>query len=192
MNSGGDVEKRKSSCNVCRNVSWYSHYGEQYGDFLKSRNKTTLWCTNSTAGHIPSENHNWKDTWIPVFIAARFTIARTWKQPGCLSTDEWIKNMWYMYIMEYYSAIKRDTFESVEVRWMNLEPMIQSEVYHKEKIKYCILMQAYGIQKNGANEPICRAGIETQTQRMDLWTQQGKESVGWVKGVALKYLHYYV
>ena len=57
---------------------------------------------------------------------------------------------------------------SVEVRWMNLEPIIQSEVCHKEKIKYCILMQTYGIQENGADEPICRAGIEMQTQKMDL------------------------
>ena len=53
-------------------------------------------------------------------------------------------------------------------------------------------MQTYGIQENGADEPICRAGIEMQTQKMDLWTQQGKESVGWAEGVALKYLHYYV
>ena len=69
-----------------------------------------------------------KDTCNPMFIAALFTIARTCKQPRCPSSDEWIKKLWYIYSMEYYSAIKRNTFESVLMRWMNLEPIIQSEV----------------------------------------------------------------
>ena len=80
-----------------------------------------------------------------MFIAALFTIARTWKQPRCLLTDEWIKKLCYIYTMEYYSAIKRNTFESVIMRWMNLEPIIQSEVSQKEKDKYCILTHIYGI-----------------------------------------------
>ena len=63
-----------------------------------------------------------------MFSAALFTIATTWKQPRCPSTDEWIKKLWYIYTMEYYSAIKRNAFESVLIRWMNLEPIIQSEV----------------------------------------------------------------
>ena len=58
-------------------------------------------------------------------------------------TDEWIKNLWYIYTMEYYSAIKRNAFESVLMRWVNLEPIIQSEVSQKEKDKYCILMHIY-------------------------------------------------
>ena len=69
----------------------------------------------------------------PVFIAALFTIARTWKQPRCPLTNEWIKKLWYIYTMEYYSDIKRDTVESVLMRWMNLEPIIQSEVSQKDK-----------------------------------------------------------
>ena len=72
-------------------------------------------------------------TCIPLFTAALFTIARTWKQPRCPSTDEWIKKLWYIYTMEYYSAIKRNAFESVLMRQMNLEPIIQSEVSQKEK-----------------------------------------------------------
>ena len=80
-----------------------------------------------------------------MFIAALFTIARTWKQPRCPSTDDWIKKLWYMYTMEYYSAIKRNTFESVLMRWMNLEPIIQNEVTQKEKDKYHIPMHMYGI-----------------------------------------------
>ena len=68
-----------------------------------------------------------------MFTAALFTIARTWKQPRYTSADEWIKKLWYIYTMEYYSAIKRNTVESVLVCWMNLEPFIQSEVSQKEK-----------------------------------------------------------
>ena len=70
-----------------------------------------------------------------MFTAALFTIARTWKQLRCPSTDEWIKKLWYIYTMEYYSAIKTSAFESVLMRWMNLEPIIQSEVNQKEKDK---------------------------------------------------------
>ena len=80
-----------------------------------------------------------------MFIAAHFTIARTWKQPRCPSTDEWIKKWWYIYTMEYYSAIKRNALESALMRWMKLEPIIQSEVSQKERYKYHILMHIYRI-----------------------------------------------
>ena len=79
-----------------------------------------------------------------MFIAVLFRIARTWKQSRCTSTDEWTKT-WYIYTMEYYSAIKRNTFVSVLIRWMNLEPIIQSKVSQKEKDKYFILMHIYAI-----------------------------------------------
>ena len=80
-----------------------------------------------------------------MFIAALFIIARTWKQPRCPSADEWIRKLWYIYIMEYYSAIKKSTFESVLMRWMILELIIQSKVSQKEKHQYSILMNIYGI-----------------------------------------------
>ena len=67
------------------------------------------------------------------------------KQPRCPSTDEWIKNLWYIYTMENYSAIKRNSFESVLMRWMDLESIIQSEVGQKEKDKYHILMHIYRV-----------------------------------------------
>ena len=79
-----------------------------------------------------------------MFTAALFIIARTWKQPRCPLTDEWIKKWWYIYTMEYYSAIKRNTFESVLMWWMKLEPIIQSEVSQKEKYKYHILTHICG------------------------------------------------
>ena len=80
-----------------------------------------------------------------MFIVALFIIARTWKQPRCPSTDKWIRKLWYIYMMEYYSAIKNYTFESVIMRWLKLEPIINSEVSHKEKHQYNILMHIYGI-----------------------------------------------
>ena len=80
-----------------------------------------------------------------MFTAALFTVARTWKQSSCPLIDELIKKLWYIYTMEYYSAIKRNAFESVLIRWKNLEPIIQSEASQKEKDKYCILMHIYRI-----------------------------------------------
>ena len=73
------------------------------------------------------------DMCTPMFITGLFTIAGTWKQPRCPSADEWIRKLWYIYTMVYYSAIKKNTFESVLMRWMKLEPIIQSEVSQKEK-----------------------------------------------------------
>ena len=82
-----------------------------------------------------------------MFIAALFTIARTWKQPKCPSTEEWIKKMWYVYTMEYYSAIKRNEIELFVARWMDLETVIQSGVSQKEKNKYHMLTHIYRILK---------------------------------------------
>ena len=84
---------------------------------------------------------NLKDNlFLKVDIAALFIIARTWKQPRCSSADEWIRKFWYTYAMDYYSAIKWNTFESVLMRWMKLEPVIQSEVSQKEKHQYSMLL----------------------------------------------------
>ena len=80
-----------------------------------------------------------------MFIAALFTIARTWKQPKCPSTDEWIKKMWHIYTVEYYSAIKRNEIGSFVETWMDPETVIQREVSQKEKNKYHILMHICGI-----------------------------------------------
>ena len=72
-------------------------------------------------------------------------ITRTWEQPRCPSADEWIRKLWYIYTMEYYSAIKKNAFASVLMRWMKLEPIIQSEVSQKEKHQYSILRHINGI-----------------------------------------------
>ena len=99
---------------------------------LKTRNKTPPYHTAiPLLGIYPEETKTEKYTCIPLFTAALFTIARTWKQPRCPSTNEWIKKLWYIHSMQYYSAIKSNAFESVLVRWMNLEPVIQSGVREK-------------------------------------------------------------
>ena len=79
-----------------------------------------------------------------MFVAALFTVATTWNQPRCLSADKWIRKL-YIYTMKYYSAIKKNAFESVLMRWMKLEPVMQSEVSQKEKHQYSILTHIYGI-----------------------------------------------
>ena len=86
-----------------------------------------------------------RDTCTPMFITALFIIARTWKQPRCSSADKCRRKLWYVYPMEYYSAIKMNTFGSVLMKWMKLESIIQSEVSQKEKHQYCILTHIYGI-----------------------------------------------
>ena len=80
-----------------------------------------------------------------MFITAVFIIARTWKQPRCPSADEWIRKLWYIYTTEYYSVIKKNTFESVLMRGMKLEPIRQSEVSQEEKHQYSILTHIYEI-----------------------------------------------
>ena len=96
-------------------------------------------------GIYPEKTIIQKESCTTMFSAALFTIARTWKQPKCPSTDEWTKKMWHMYTMEYYSAIKSNETELFVVRWTDLEIVIQSEVSQKEKNKYCMPIHLYGI-----------------------------------------------
>ena len=86
-----------------------------------------------------------KDACTPMFRAALFKIAKTWKQLKRPMTDEWINKKWYIYTMEYSSAIKRNEIELFVVRWMELESVIQREVSQKEKNKYSMLTHIYGI-----------------------------------------------
>ena len=96
-------------------------------------------------GIYPEKTITQKDSCTTMFIAALFTLVRTWKHPMCPSTDEWIKKMWHIYTMEYYSVIERNKIELFVVSWMDLESVIQSEVRQKEKNKYCMLTHIYGI-----------------------------------------------
>ena len=96
-------------------------------------------------GIYPEKTITQKESCTKMFIAALFIVARTWKQRKCPSTDEWIKKIWHIYTMEYYSAIKRNETELFVVRWMDLETVIQSEVSQKEKNKFRMLTHIYGM-----------------------------------------------
>ena len=121
-------------------ISYHQFWADSEG-----RNLQVWWLFKAENKYL--ENSVWElcEPLAVMFIAALLIIARTWKQPGCPSADEWIRKLWYIYTMEYYSAIKKNTFESVLMRWMKLEPIIQSEVSQKEKHQYSILMHIYGI-----------------------------------------------
>ena len=118
------------------------------------------------------DRHSWETK--QSRMAALFTTGKSQKQSKCPSTDEWIKKRWHIYTMEYYSAIKRNEVGSFVILWMNLESVIQCEVCQKEKNKYHKLTHVCGkwyIQKNGADETICRTQLETQKQVTDMrWT----------------------
>ena len=96
-------------------------------------------------GIYPEKTIIQKETCTTMFISALFTIARTWNQPKCPSTDEWVKKMWHIYTMEYYSATKRIEIEFFVVMWLDLESVIQTEVSQIEKNKYCMPTHIYGI-----------------------------------------------
>ena len=86
-----------------------------------------------------------RDMCTPMFLAALFIIARTWKESRYPSADEWIRKLWSIYTMEYYSSTRKNMFESVLMTWIKLEPIIKSEVNQKEKHQYSILTHIYGI-----------------------------------------------
>ena len=123
INAREGMKKREPSCTIGGNANWDSHYGRQHGDpFKKLGMKLRYAPNNPTTGHIPEKTRIANDTYIPMFIAALFTIARTWKQPRCPLIDEWIKKLWHIYTMEFYSARKRIASDSVLMMWMKIEP----------------------------------------------------------------------
>ena len=98
-------------------------------------------------GIYPEKTMTWKDTYAPKFIAALYTIAKTWKQPKCPSTEEWIKKMWYIHTMEYYSAFKRKEIMAFAATWMDLEIIMLSEVSQTMRHQHQMLSLTCGIWK---------------------------------------------
>ena len=123
------MEKTKPSYTIGGNVNRHSHYREQYGGSLKKL-KIELPYDSAVPllGIYPEKPLILKYTCTPMFTAALFTIAKKWKQPKCPSTDEWIKKMWYIYTMEYYSTIKMNEIMPFAATWMDIEIIILSEV----------------------------------------------------------------
>ena len=115
INAGEGVEKREPCCTLGGNVNWYSHNGRQYGDYIKIKNTTTVWPSNPLGIYLRKLKLKKKHV-PPMFIAALFIIVKAWTQPRHPLTDEWIKKLWYINIMEYYSAIKYSAFESILMR----------------------------------------------------------------------------
>ena len=110
------------------NINWCSHSREQCGGSLKTKNKAILWSSNPTPRHISEENA----TCTPMFRAALFTIAKTWKQPKCPSADEWMKKTWCIYATEYYSALKKNEIMPFAATWMDLEMIPLSEARERQ------------------------------------------------------------
>ena len=117
-----------------------------------------------------------------MFIAALFTIAKTWKQSKCPSTEEWIKKIWYIYTMEYYSAIKNKIM-SLATTLVDLEIVILSEVSQIEKEKYCMTSLIFRILNN-TNELIYKTKIDPQTYKMNSWLPGGKD---WWGGIVREF-----
>ena len=128
---------------------------------------------------IPCENHNSKRCVFHSVHSSTIYNSQDIKatQMSIMDKDEWIKKLWYIYMMDSFSATKRNKFEAILVWQMNLEPVIQSEVSQEEKSKLNINRYIWNIERC-IDETVCRAAVETQTQRTDLWTQWGKYRVG--------------
>ena len=115
-----------------------------------------------------------KDTCTPIFIAAQFTIVKTWKHPKCPSTDEWMRTTWYIHTMEYYSAIKNNEIMPFAATWMDLEMIVLSKISQTEKdntMRYHLHAES---KKNDTNEFIYKTETDSQTQKRIFWLPKGK------------------
>ena len=122
-------------------------------------------------GIYPDKTFIEKDTCTCMFIAALFTVAKTWKQPTCPSTEEWIKKMWYIYTVEYYSAIKRKEIMAFAATWMDLEIIMLSEVRQTKRHQHLNAITYMWNLKQGHNELLCRTDTDLQTLK-NLWFQR--------------------
>ena len=154
----------------------------------KTKHRITIWSSNPTPGHLSRENHDSQRHMYsnaPMFIAALFAIAKTWKQPKCPSTEEWIKKMWYIHTTEYYSAIKTNKIPAFLATWMDLEIVMLSKVSHTMRHQHPMLSLTCGIWKKGQTELLCRTDADSQTLKT-LWSLEetvwGVRECAWAVG----------
>ena len=146
-------------------------------DSSKTINIFAIWSSSLAPGHVSRQNYylKRKDTCTLMFTAALFTIAKTWKQPRCLLTHEWIwQNKWYVYALEYYSAIKKNEIMPFATTWMDLRIILLNEVSKKGKYHMVSLICRI-LKKNDTNELFYKTEIDSRLKRMNLWLQE----VGW-------------
>ena len=129
----------------------------------KTKYRTSICSGNPTPGHLSAENHYRKDTCTPMVIAALVTRARTWKQPKCPLTEEWNKKMWYIYSMEYHSAIKKNEIMPFAATWRQLEILILREVKSERERQIPYNITYMRNLKCGTNEPIYTTETDPQT-----------------------------
>ena len=124
------MKKGEPSCTVVGNVNWHSHTGKLCGSSSELKIDLPYDPAIALLGIYPKDTDagKWQDTCTPMFIAAMSTIAKLWKEPWCPSKDEWIKKMWFMYTMEYYSAIRNDKYPPFASTWVDLEGIMLSEM----------------------------------------------------------------
>ena len=149
----------------------------------KTKYRTTIWPSNPTLGTYPDKTFLKKDTCTHMFISALFTIAKTWKQHKCPSTDEWIKKMWYIYTMEYYWAIQKNKMPFVAT-WMEPETLILSEVSQKEKEIYHIISHIWNLI-HGTNEPFHRKEKLMDLENRLVLAKGEGVGVGWTGNLRL-------
>uniref|UniRef100_A0A8D1AFW4 DUF1725 domain-containing protein n=2 Tax=Sus scrofa TaxID=9823 RepID=A0A8D1AFW4_PIG len=143
-NAGGGVEQREPSCTAGGNVSRYNHHGDQSAGTLEIYTQNYHMTQQAHSGIYPDKTFFKKDTCTCMFIAALFTIAKTWKQHKCPLTDDWTRKM-YLHTMENYSVIKKNNIMPFAAMWIELETLILSEVSQKEKDKYRVISLISGI-----------------------------------------------
>ena len=134
----------------------------------KTENRITIYHLIPLLGIYPEKTTTRRDTCTPMFIAALFTIAKTWKQPKCPLTEEQIQKMWYIYTMEYYSAIKRNKIPAFFATWMDLETIMLSQVSHTMRHQHQVLSLMWNLKK-GQTELLCRTDADSQTLK-NLWS----------------------
>ena len=155
------VWRRELSYTVGRYANQYSHYGEWCEDSLKSWKQNCHMTQQSHCSAYTPRKPGLKEICVPQ-CSLQHCLARTRKQPRWPSADNWIRKPGYLYTMEYYSAIKKNVFESVLMRCMKLEPIIQSDLSQKEKHQYSILTHTCGIQKD---VPVCKMTLYAREQK---------------------------